>query len=247
LKRLDDQDWSVREQLAASLGTLPAGPRENAIATLLERHADDPVTMDAALSSLRGSEPVVLEKLLSPPAQTPQREVAITMLSGTIVRSGQDAAIQKLFRWLGDDGQPAWQRSAVLRGAEVAVLGAPMPGSPARRGGTVNAATLPCPTCPGGRAGPGGAYAFTRPPATGGGRGGSRVVRLNSEPGGLSALAARSDDLGTRANRVLASIEWPGKPGATAPLAPLTVEEQRRFETGRDVYKNICQACHQPD
>src|SRR5207245_5394498 len=24
-------------------------------------------------------------------------------------------------------------------------------------------------------------------------------------------------------------------------------EEQRRFDAGRDVYKNICQACHQPD
>ena len=31
LKRLDDTDWSVRQQLAASLGTLPAGARESAI------------------------------------------------------------------------------------------------------------------------------------------------------------------------------------------------------------------------
>ncbi len=248
LKRLDDTDWSVREQLAASLGMLPVGPREPAIATLLERHASDPIVMDAALSSLRGSEPAVLEKLLSTPVQTPQRDIAITMLAGTIVRGGQEAAIQKLFGWLGDDGQPAWQRSAVLRGAEVAVLGAPMPGAPPeRRGGTVNAATLPCPTCPGGRAGPGGAYAFERPATAGGGRGGTRVVRLNSEPAGLPAVAARGDDLGTRAGRVLARIEWPGKPGATTPLTPLTAEEQQRFDTGRDVYRNICQACHQPD
>jgi len=27
----------------------------------------------------------------------------------------------------------------------------------------------------------------------------------------------------------------------------LTAEEQQRFDAGRDVYKNICQACHQPD
>ena len=27
----------------------------------------------------------------------------------------------------------------------------------------------------------------------------------------------------------------------------LTPEEQERFEAGREVYKNICHACHQPD
>ncbi len=74
-----------------------------------------------------------------------------------------------------------------------------------------------------------------------------RTVRLNTEPAALSTLAARSDDLGTRAARVLARIEWPGKPGASAPIAPLTAEEQQRFDAGRDIYKNICQACHQPD
>ena len=42
-------------------------------------------------------------------------------------------------------------------------------------------------------------------------------------------------------------MEWPGKPGAAAPIAPLTAEEQRRFNAGQEVYKNICQACHQPD
>lgn len=250
LKRLDDSDWSVRQQLAASLGTLPPGPRENALATLLERYANDPVVVDASLSGLRGSEAAVLEKLAASPTQTPQRETAITVLAATIVRGGQDARIQKLFQGLTNDSQPTWQRSAVLRGAEVAVLGTPMPGASAtRRGGPPQGTTLPCPTCPGGRAGPGGAYAFERPPAaTAGGRGGgTRIVRLNSEPTALSTLATHSDDLGTRAARVIARVEWPGKPGASAPIAPLTPAEQQRFETGRDVYRNICQACHQPD
>ena len=250
LKRLDDSDWSVREQLAASLGALPAGSRETAIASLLERYATDPIVVDAALSGVRGTEAAVLQNVMASTAQTPQREAAVTMLAATIVRGGQDGTIQKLLQGLADDGQPAWQRSAVLRGTEVAVLGAPMPGTPARRGGPPPGANAPCPTCPGGRAGPGGAYAFERPAAApGGGRGGGgiRVVRLNSEPSALSTLAARTDDLGTRAARVLARVEWPGKPGASAPLAPLTAAEQRRFEAGRDVYKNICQACHQPD
>jgi mono/diheme cytochrome c family protein len=46
---------------------------------------------------------------------------------------------------------------------------------------------------------------------------------------------------------VLARIEWPGKPGAAAPIAPLSADEQRRFDAGAEVYKNICVSCHQPD
>ena len=46
---------------------------------------------------------------------------------------------------------------------------------------------------------------------------------------------------------MLARIEWPGKPGAANPVTPLTAAEQQRFEAGREVYRNICQACHQPD
>jgi hypothetical protein len=59
LRHLDDEDWSVREQLAASLGALPAGPRERAVVSMLDRHADDPVVVDAALSGIRGSESAV--------------------------------------------------------------------------------------------------------------------------------------------------------------------------------------------
>jgi mono/diheme cytochrome c family protein len=46
---------------------------------------------------------------------------------------------------------------------------------------------------------------------------------------------------------VLARLEWPGKPGASAPITPLTPDEQQRFNAGQEVYRNICQACHQPD
>jgi mono/diheme cytochrome c family protein/glucose/arabinose dehydrogenase len=248
LKHTDDSDWSVREQVAASLGVLPSGARESAIASMLERHADDPVVMDVGLSGVRGSEAVVLDKLLQSTAQTPERDAAITMLAGTIVRGGQDTAIQNLFASLADERRAPWQRSALLRGGEVAVLGAAMPGSPSGRRGAAPAANLPCPTCPGGRAGPGGAYAFERPAAaTGGGRGGARIVRLNREPAALSKIAAAGDDLSARATSVLARVEWPGKPGVAAPLPALSAEEQQRFNTGQEVYRNICQACHQPD
>ena len=64
LKRLDDNDWAVRRQLAASLGELPAATKEAAIATMLERHGDDPIAVDAALSGCAGSELAVLDRLL---------------------------------------------------------------------------------------------------------------------------------------------------------------------------------------
>jgi mono/diheme cytochrome c family protein/glucose/arabinose dehydrogenase len=254
-KRLDDPDWVVRQQLGASIGMLPAGTREPAAASLLARHGDDSVTVDAVLSGIRGMEMAILEKLLAErKSQEPIAEglgASMTMLSATIVRSGQDSAIQKLFAAVGDENRSAGERSALLRGAEIALLGAPMPGAP---GGTRSApagtAALPCPTCPGGRAGPGGAYAFSRPQAAGQrgrGRGTGPNLRLNQEPADLTKVASRNEDLGTRAAAVLNRVSWPGKAGDVAALPPLTADEQRRFDAGHEIYRNICQACHQPD
>ncbi len=271
LKHLDDSDWEVREQLAASLGTLPAGARESALASLLEKHGDDPVTLDAALSGLRGSEPAVLEMLLSRGrAEAPQLDAAITMLSAVIVQGAQDAPVQRVLALAAEDGRAAWQRSALMRGAEIVLLNAAMPGATGR-GTTLTASAAaaatqgaPCPTCPGGRAGPGGGYAFDDArgsvvpppgPVTGilvargaGGRGSAGPrLRLNREPTAFSAMAARGGDLAPRAANVLDHLEWPGKPGAIAPVQPMSADEQQRFEFGREVYKNICQTCHQPD
>ena len=143
LKRLDAADWAERKQLAASLGALPPGPRETAIAALLARYADDPMAMDAALSGVRGAEATVLENLLSggvrlkpdapqvrlkpdatdTAAQSPQREAAITMIAATLIRGGQDLTIQNVLASIADESRPAWQRSALLRGAEVARAG----------------------------------------------------------------------------------------------------------------------------
>ena len=100
LKRLDDADWAVRQQLAASLGALPAGSRERAVVSLLERHADDPIVVDAALSGVRGTEAAVLDGLIaSGDAQTPQRDAAMTMVAATIVRGAQDGAVQSFVRF----------------------------------------------------------------------------------------------------------------------------------------------------
>ena len=130
LKRLDDTDWDVVQQLAASLGAMPASARERAVVALLERRGDDPIAVDAALSGVRGTEGAVLDGLLaSDAAQTPQREAALTMVAATIVRGAQDTAVQSVFASIAADARPAWMRAAVLRGAEVALLGTPAPGA----------------------------------------------------------------------------------------------------------------------
>jgi mono/diheme cytochrome c family protein len=248
LKLTADDDWAVRAQLAASLGELPAGAKEAALAGVLERHAHRPVTADAALSGMRGSEAGVLDVLLRG-AETPQRSAALTLVSALIVGSAEDAPVQALFDRIADAGRPAWQRSALLRGAEVSLLGVPAPGTPAPRN-RAQAAEAPCPTCPGGRAGPGGAPAFPAASASSAGRGrgngsGPRL-KLTREPALGAVAAGGATDLGARAAAVLARVEWPGKPGVVAAEA-LAPEEQARFDAGREVYQNLCVACHQAD
>jgi mono/diheme cytochrome c family protein/glucose/arabinose dehydrogenase len=247
--RADDSDPAVRRQLAASIGEMPSSLRVPVLASLLVRHGDDPITMDAALSSASGLETELLLRVVEGTESTPQREAAVTMIAATIVRGADDAAAQSLLASVADSARPEWVRSAMLRGVEVALLNARMPGTRRPVAPAPVAAALPCPTCPGGRAGPGGAYAFQRPgdptivdPASR--RGPS--LRLTREPAALAALAASNEELSTRAKAVLTRATWPGKAGVPT-IAPLSPAEQQRFDAGQEIYKNICQACHQPD
>ena len=133
LKKIDDKDWAVRRQLAASLGALPDAARIPALTTLLERNGDDPITVDAAVSGLQGSEHAVLQRLLAAAEETPQRTGAAVVLAATLVRSGDDARVQEVFQLAAAPGRLAWQRDVLLEGAEAALLGGPLPGS-GRRG-----------------------------------------------------------------------------------------------------------------
>lgn len=233
---LDDPDWWVREQVAATLGALPAGRREAPIATLLERHGSDPVLVDAAISGLRGDEPAVLDAILGSGARSAASEAAVEMLAATIVKSSQDDVIRGLLAKVADPARPEWQRSALLRGAEITLLGATMPGTVVDKHDVL-----------GDRQAEGGAYAFAHNVAREKGYSrGRRSVRLSREPAALIALAGGTGDLGRRAHRVLDRVIWPGKPGV-ASLPPLSAEEQKRFDAGREVFRNICMACHQPD
>ncbi len=259
LKLSGDPDWAVRQQFAASIGALPANARITAAAALLERSGDDPIVTDAVLSGLADQETAVVALLLAHSANQPDSSpvgAALTMLTATAVRGGKTASVQSVFTSASDPGRTAWQRSALLRGAEMALLGAEVPGTQAERRPAASAVGAPCPTCPGGRGGPGGAYAFPAAQAasraaerTEGGRpgAGAAPLALDHEPAGLAALMARGDETGARAAKLLPRMNWPGKPGAPPPAAALSAADQRLFDGGREIYQNICQGCHGPD
>jgi len=273
LKLTDDRDWAVRHQLAATLATFPAGSAgETALVQLLERNGDDPLTVDAALSGLSGREAAVLRRLLETPAETPQRAAVATTLAATVVKAGQDKDVQDLLKTVADSARPAWQREALLAGAEAALTGRALPGALPGRGNANAAAANNA--AQGARGGPGGARAFPDQPngaaadAAGAGRGGAgrggaggrgggagrgggnASVSLSSEPAAFSALAKESGDLASRATTLLARMNWPGKApeaGAPGPLAPLTPEQQRLYDTGQTLFNSLCMACHGDD
>ena len=226
-----------------------------------------------ALSGLRGGEAAVLaQPAASRP--TPSPHARDRHHDADARRSCAARRTPPCRRYSSKCRTPRGRRGSVPRCCAARRSRCSAPRRPARRPGAAGAAARAAagrggdPTAPGGRAGPGGAPAFPREGAAGraaplrqtmrrccraarggrGGRGGgANVLRLNREPAELSALAAAGGDLGTRAAALLARIEWPGKPGASAPVTPLTAEEQQRFAAGQTVYQSICLPCHQED
>jgi mono/diheme cytochrome c family protein len=73
------------------------------------------------------------------------------------------------------------------------------------------------------------------------------ALRLPAEPTLVSFAARDNGDLGKRATALLARLTWPGKPDTAPAAAPLTADEQKRFDAGREIYQSLCSACHQPD
>ena len=248
LELVNDTSVEVRWQLAASLGELPAEAREQALATMLVRAGSDPIVMDAALSGMRELGPSLLSRLLGEAGDTRALNDAVTMVAATLVRAGGEDDVQRVLAMIADGDHPQPQRAALLAGVEVALLNATPPGTVARRGGPPPDA--PCATCPGGRAGPGGAPAF---PSAGRGQAAAPAGRGNDGPRlrlkarpALSGAAVAGTPLAAGVERVLARIDWPGKAGAQT-VTPLTAAEQTRFDEGKEIYENLCQACHQPD
>ena len=75
-----------------------------------------------------------------------------------------------------------------------------------------------------------------------------KLIYLDEQPDALPTLLASTDaKVRALAERVDTRLAWPGKPGAPPPpkVEPLTLEQQARFEKGREVFANTCAACHQ--
>ena len=73
-------------------------------------------------------------------------------------------------------------------------------------------------------------------------------MSLGSSPRRSRKVAAGTDATGwTARKKVLAKLNWPGRPAPVVPAAPLTPEQQKRYAAGAEVYKNVCVGCHQED
>jgi mono/diheme cytochrome c family protein len=156
------------------------------------------------------------------------------MLAGAVAKGGDAAAVQHVIDVIVDASRPEWERAALLKGLDAGLppLGAGGGGrGRGGRGGGGGGGGLPGLSAPGGRV-------VTTP---------GRGVSLPSEPSALSALAAGNGALAVLAKSVVAKLDWPGRPVPVVTAPPLTAEQQKRYDAGAEIYKNICMGCHQDD
>ncbi len=225
-----DKNWNVRRQVAASIGEMPAADRMAPAIAIFTRDGADPIIVDAAISSVKGSEAELLTRVMQ--AKTAAGAApgeAVAMLAAAVAKSGDVAAVQRAIDVSADASQPEWQRMALLRGLDA---GLPARGAVAGRGGRGGGGGgLPGLSAPGGR------VAVTP----------GRGVSLPAEPAALTTLAAGTTAMAFLAKSVSAKLDWPGRPAPVVTAPPLTAEQQKRFDAGAEIYKNICLGCHQDD
>ncbi len=229
LLKMDDPNWQVRRQLAASLGELPRDERVAPIVSMLRKYGSDQITVDAAVSSLPGQEVDALEQLMAQPQPSAD---AVTMLAGATGKGRNLAANQRVLALAVDGRQPATLRLAILRGAATG-----LEGGDGRRANNAVAGGRAGSGIPGGA---GGGQARRRPAAAG--------FEFPSEPTALVQIAGGTDDMAAAAKLVISRIGWPGKPVVAAPAqAARTPEEEALYNTGRGVYARTCEGCHQAE
>jgi mono/diheme cytochrome c family protein/glucose/arabinose dehydrogenase len=221
-----DPSWTVRRQIAASLGELPPDARIAPAVTVLSRDGNDPIVVDAVVSGLAGLESRVLQQIVQ--AAGPQQPAeAVTILGAAVMKGGDPAQVQNAVNTATDAQRPAWARRALLAGLIAALPPAPVVG----RGAPVR---LPGLSEPG-----------SRTAAITAGRG----VMLPAAPAALTNMAAGGGPEARLAAELAARLNWTGKPAppAAPPVAPLSAEEQRRFEGGSPLYGKMCAGCHGPE
>jgi mono/diheme cytochrome c family protein len=135
IKRMNDANWIVRRQLAASLGELPREKRIAPITMMLQQYGDDAITVDASVSGLSGQEAETLDRLLKSNLTEKQSE-AITMLAATVAKSRNEPGTQRILDLAAASNQNAWQRLALLRGVNTGLAGGEGGGFPRRAPGS---------------------------------------------------------------------------------------------------------------
>jgi mono/diheme cytochrome c family protein len=218
LRLMDDPHWTVRRQLAASIGELPPQTRLGAAVAALQRYGSDPISVDAVVSGLPGLESEALGRLLEGEA-SPDTAEGVAMLSGALARSHAPAAVADVIEQAARADRPPWQRTALLRGLEAGLAPGERDEGGARPGG-------------------GGARATSAPAAP---------VRLAAAPRALVAMTSDPTEIGFFAKSVAGRLDWPGKPAPHVEVAPLTAAEQARFEAGKRLFGNLCLSCHGAD
>jgi len=219
MKKADDSNWLVRRQLAASLGELPPNMRLAPVVAVMKKYGNDQITVDAAVSGLKGQEADALVQLV---AQSGSADAA-QMLAGAAAKGRNEGQVQKMIALVTNANQSGALRLAVLHGAATGFSGQDI---------------RPNSAVSGGRAG-GVPDLFVRPrPAV-------KLMALSAEPVALTAMAKESDELGTAAKSVVDDLTWPGKPVPPAPKNTRTPEEEVLFKAGQGVYATNCAGCHQ--
>jgi mono/diheme cytochrome c family protein len=254
--KMNDPSWTVRRQLAASLGEMPKDARLPPLVTIMQKYGDDDVTVDAAISSLGGLEADTLAKLVDNPGTaaravvTPRKGPGVaggragTVVPGmepvntNVMTPSEAAAMAKP----GADAI-SMLAAAIARGRDSAsvqrilALAVDTNRPEALRYAILRGAASGLPGG-GGRGGGGGG---------GGGRGrGGAAAALNmtAEPTALIAISNGNSDLAGAAKQVVAGIGWPGKPVPVVAPQTRTPEQQQRYNAGQELYASMCAGCH---
>jgi mono/diheme cytochrome c family protein len=72
------------------------------------------------------------------------------------------------------------------------------------------------------------------------------TAHLAAAPTTLLRLASTDSPQRERATALRDHLNWPGNEAKVATAAPLTPEQQKLFDKGREVFATICAGCHQP-
>ena len=129
----------------------------------------------------------------------PARPTRSAMLAAAVAKSGDVTPCRRSWRARPTPAMPAWQRTALSAGARHRAAHA----GRRRRGGRGGGRRRPRRGAP------------------------ARPVSLPAEPTALVALARRPTTTGRVAKRVVAKLDWPGKPAPVVEAAPLTPPSSR--------------------